>query len=97
MLRTLGATVPKAAAGEAMVASTARALTQIPDPTPAVRAIKKRLVTYKRKDGVDLSFTLYTPPDRRPTTPTSISSWMTRRRRWTKRWSWASSIGTGSV
>jgi dipeptidyl aminopeptidase/acylaminoacyl peptidase len=61
-LRTLGATVPNAAKGEAVVASTARAITQIPDPTPAVRAIKKRLVTYKRKDGVDLSFTLYTPP-----------------------------------
>ncbi len=45
------------------MASTARAVTQIPDPTPAVRAIRKRLVTYKRKDGVDLSFTLYTPPD----------------------------------
>src|SRR5205807_1514204 len=44
------------------VASTARALTHIPDPTPAVRAIKKRLVRYKRKDGLDLSFTLYTPP-----------------------------------
>jgi dipeptidyl aminopeptidase/acylaminoacyl peptidase len=63
MLRTLGATVPNAAPGEAMVASTARAVTQIPDPTPAVRAIKKRLVTYKRKDGVELSFTLYTPPN----------------------------------
>jgi dipeptidyl aminopeptidase/acylaminoacyl peptidase len=62
MLRTLGAPVPKAASGEAVVASTARAITQIPDPTPAVRAIKKRLVTYKRKDGVELSFTLYTPP-----------------------------------
>jgi dipeptidyl aminopeptidase/acylaminoacyl peptidase len=62
MLRTLGAAVPNAAAGEATVASAARAVTQIPDPTPAVRAIKKRLVTYKRKDGVDLSFTLYTPP-----------------------------------
>jgi dipeptidyl aminopeptidase/acylaminoacyl peptidase len=63
MLRTLGAPVRNAAAGEATVASTARAVTQIPDPTPAVRAVKKRLVTYKRKDGVDLSFTLYTPPD----------------------------------
>lgn len=61
MLRTLGAAVPNAAQGEAVVATTARAITQIPDPTPAVRAIKKRLVTYKRKDGVDLSFTLYTP------------------------------------
>ena len=27
-----------------------------------MRAIKKRLVKYKRKDGIDLSFTLYTPP-----------------------------------
>ncbi len=27
-----------------------------------MRQIKKRLVSYKRKDGVDLSFTLYTPP-----------------------------------
>jgi len=63
MLRTLGAPVRSAAAGEAGRVSTARAVTQIPDPTPAVRAIKKRLVTYKRKDGVELSFTLYTPPD----------------------------------
>ena len=27
-----------------------------------MRAIKKRLVKYKRKDGLDLSFTIYTPP-----------------------------------
>jgi dipeptidyl aminopeptidase/acylaminoacyl peptidase len=31
-------------------------------------AIKKRLVKYKRKDGLDLSFTLYTPPDYQPGT-----------------------------
>ncbi|MEP6859603.1 MAG: prolyl oligopeptidase family serine peptidase [Deltaproteobacteria bacterium] len=40
----------------------AKAITHIPDPTPAVRAIKKRLVKYKRKDGTELSFTLITPP-----------------------------------
>ena len=40
----------------------ATAVTHIPDPTPQVRAIKKRLVKYKRADGLDLSFTLYTPP-----------------------------------
>ena len=40
----------------------ARAITHIPDPTPSLRSIKKRLVKYKRKDGVDLSFTLMTPP-----------------------------------
>jgi dipeptidyl aminopeptidase/acylaminoacyl peptidase len=62
-LRTLApAPVASAPAGEASFASTRAAVTHIADPTPAVRAIKKRLVTYKRADGVDLSFTLYTPP-----------------------------------
>lgn len=60
-LRTLGPSL-KAADGEAAFASTSVAITHIPDPTPAVRAIKKRLVKYKRNDGLDLSFTLYTPP-----------------------------------
>ncbi|HET6980482.1 MAG TPA: prolyl oligopeptidase family serine peptidase [Pyrinomonadaceae bacterium] len=40
-----------------------RALTQFPDPTPQLRGIKKQLVTYKRADGVQCSFTLYLPPD----------------------------------
>jgi len=40
-----------------------RALTSFPDPAPALRGIKKQIVTYKRNDGVDLSFTLYLPPD----------------------------------
>ena len=48
--------------GEATFSSTSVAITHIPDPTPSVRAIKKRLVKYKRADGLDLSFTLYTPP-----------------------------------
>jgi dipeptidyl aminopeptidase/acylaminoacyl peptidase len=59
--RTLGNRVD-APAGEAAFASTGVAVTHIPDPAPAVRAIKKRLVRYKRADGLDLSFTLYTPP-----------------------------------
>jgi len=59
--RTLGKPLD-ASAGEAAFASTSVALTHISDPTPAVRAIKKRLVKYKRADGLDLSFTLYTPP-----------------------------------
>ena len=49
--------------GEATYSSTSAAVTHIADPTPAVRAIKKRLIKYKRSDGLDLSFTLYTPPD----------------------------------
>ena len=39
-----------------------RALTQFPDPTPQLRGIRKQLVTYKRADGVQCSFTLYLPP-----------------------------------
>lgn len=38
-------------------------LTEFKDPTPQLRGIKKQLVKYKRADGVDLSFTLYLPPD----------------------------------
>jgi dipeptidyl aminopeptidase/acylaminoacyl peptidase len=61
--RTLGKSIiGDAPAGEATLASSSVAVTHIPDPTPAVRAIKKRLVKYKRADGLDLSFTLYTPP-----------------------------------
>jgi dipeptidyl aminopeptidase/acylaminoacyl peptidase len=40
-----------------------KALTNFQDPTPQIRGIKKQLVKYKRADGVDLSFTLYLPPD----------------------------------
>ncbi len=38
------------------------ALTQFPDPMPQLRGITKQLVTYKRADGVQCSFTLYLPP-----------------------------------
>ena len=64
-VRTLGAPVADAAGGEARYAADGTQLTRVPDPTPEVRRIEKKLVTYKRDDGVDLSFTLYTPPDYR--------------------------------
>ncbi|MBS0217420.1 MAG: S9 family peptidase [Proteobacteria bacterium] len=60
-MATLGATT-SAADGEAAYANSTTPVTHITDPMPQVRGAKKRLVTYKRKDGVDLSFTLYTPP-----------------------------------
>jgi dipeptidyl aminopeptidase/acylaminoacyl peptidase len=60
-LRTLGKTTHPAT-GEAAFASSSLAVTHISDPTPAVRAIHKQLYKYKRADGLDLSFTLYTPP-----------------------------------
>jgi dipeptidyl aminopeptidase/acylaminoacyl peptidase len=47
-------------------------LTNFLDPAPALKGITKQLVTYKRADGVQLSFTLYLPAgykqgDRLPT------------------------------
>ncbi|MBC7458683.1 MAG: S9 family peptidase [Bdellovibrionaceae bacterium] len=60
--RTLGEKV-QAPAGEPLFNSIKVALTHIPDQTPEVRQIKKKLVKYKRADGMELSFTLYTPPD----------------------------------
>ncbi|MCE7033274.1 prolyl oligopeptidase family serine peptidase [Lysobacter sp. GX 14042] len=61
-LREYGDVLADAAEGEAAVASSARRLTAFPDPTPLVRGVRKRLVSYTRDDGVELSFTLYTPP-----------------------------------
>jgi dipeptidyl aminopeptidase/acylaminoacyl peptidase len=52
--------------GEASWSSTLRAITRFPNPTPQLSGITKRLVTYKRADGVDLSFMLYLPPGYKP-------------------------------
>jgi dipeptidyl aminopeptidase/acylaminoacyl peptidase len=60
--RVLGSSIADPPAGEAAVASVASQITRVTDPTPVIRAIKKKLVKYKRKDGVDLSFTLFLPP-----------------------------------
>jgi dipeptidyl aminopeptidase/acylaminoacyl peptidase len=61
-MHVLGTPAGDAGPGEAAFASSSEAITHIADPTPQVRGIGKRLITYKRKDGVELSFTLYTPP-----------------------------------
>jgi dipeptidyl aminopeptidase/acylaminoacyl peptidase len=61
--RTVGRSiVENAPAGESAFSFTSVPITHIPDPAPEVRAIKKRLIKYKRADGLDLSCTLYTPP-----------------------------------
>jgi dipeptidyl aminopeptidase/acylaminoacyl peptidase len=48
--------------GRVCTAMAYRPITDFKDPSPQLRGITKRLVTYKRADGVDLSFTLYLPP-----------------------------------
>jgi dipeptidyl aminopeptidase/acylaminoacyl peptidase len=48
--------------GKICTALAYRRITDFKDPSPQLRGITKRLVTYKRSDGVDLSFTLYLPP-----------------------------------
>jgi dipeptidyl aminopeptidase/acylaminoacyl peptidase len=49
--------------GQTCTALANKQLTEFKDPTPQLRGIKKQLVKYKRADGVDLSFTLYLPPN----------------------------------
>ncbi len=39
-----------------------RALTNFKDPAPQLAGVQKRLIKYKRNDGLDLSATLYLPP-----------------------------------
>jgi dipeptidyl aminopeptidase/acylaminoacyl peptidase len=51
------------------------AVTDFKDPSPQIRGIQKQLVKYKRADGVDLSFTLYTPPGHKPGTPLPTLVW----------------------
>ncbi len=53
----------------------AKAFTHFPDPAPQLRGIEKRLVTYKRADGVPLSFTLYLPPGYKPGTRLPTVVW----------------------
>jgi dipeptidyl aminopeptidase/acylaminoacyl peptidase len=53
----------------------AKALTHMANPVPAALKVKKQLVTYKRADGVPLSFTLYLPPDYKPGTRLPALLW----------------------
>lgn len=55
--------------GEATFTSEIVAVTHIPNPTPMVSRIGKRIVTYKRQDGIELSFNLHTPPGYKEGTP----------------------------
>ena len=46
-----------------LAAGTRVAITSFPDPHPQLRGLRKELVKYERDDGVQLSATLYLPPD----------------------------------
>ena len=45
-----------------VTAGTKKAVTDFKDPAPQFAGVERQFVTYKRKDGVDLSATLYLPP-----------------------------------
>ena len=47
-------------------ARSSRPITQFKDPYPQLSDVQKQLVTYKRKDGVLLSGTIYLPPSYKP-------------------------------
>jgi dipeptidyl aminopeptidase/acylaminoacyl peptidase len=74
-LRTLGAALAAPAAGEASVASDVKVLTAFRDPTPQVRGVAKQVVTARRADGTQVSFTLYLPPGHRPGTRLPTVFW----------------------
>lgn len=61
-LATFGSEIA-AKAGEATRTLTREPITHFEDPTPQLRKITKKIIRYKRKDGVPLSFQLYLPPD----------------------------------
>ncbi len=52
-----------------------RQLTAFKDPAPQLRRIKSELITYRRDDGVQLSFTLMLPPDYQPGTRLPAILW----------------------
>jgi len=52
-----------------------RALTAFKDPQPQLRGVEHELVKYTRKDGVQLSATLYTPPGYRKDTRLPVVMW----------------------
>jgi dipeptidyl aminopeptidase/acylaminoacyl peptidase len=55
--------------------ATVKPLTKFADPMPQAAGIKKQLVTYKRADGVPLSFTLYLPANYKPGTKLPTLMW----------------------
>jgi dipeptidyl aminopeptidase/acylaminoacyl peptidase len=75
LTRYESATVPPNIAVRTANQAPRRDLTHFTDPTPQIRGISKRLVTYKRADGVPLSFTLYLPPDHKSGTPLPTVVW----------------------
>ncbi len=76
-MRTLAGRRAEAQPGEAVWDSDQRPLTGFRDPTPQIRGITQKIVTYTRADGTPLSFTLFLPPGYRAGTrlPTVIDAY----------------------
>jgi dipeptidyl aminopeptidase/acylaminoacyl peptidase len=56
-------------------AGSQQAITQFKDPHPQITAAERMLVTYKRKDGVQLNGTIYLPPGYRKGTRVPMVLW----------------------
>lgn len=61
-IRTLKGKLKEPEAGEAEWETDLRHLTSFRDPTPQLRGITQKIVTYERADGTPLSLTLFLPP-----------------------------------
>jgi dipeptidyl aminopeptidase/acylaminoacyl peptidase len=55
--------------------ATKRPVTSFSDPQPQIRGVTSQFITYKRKDGVTLSATLYLPPDYQKGTKVPLIMW----------------------
>ena len=60
-----------------LTTKTVNALTNFADPQPVLRQVKKEKIMYKRKDGIDLTATLYTPAgfDAKKDEPLPVLMW----------------------
>jgi dipeptidyl aminopeptidase/acylaminoacyl peptidase len=56
-------------------ARTSRNLTTFKDPQPQLSDVQREFVTYKRKDGITLSGTIYLPPSYKPGTRLPMFVW----------------------
>ena len=58
-----------------LAANSVTALTEYTDPAPLLRNVTKRLLTYEREDGVQLSAILYLPREYDEATPLPLLMW----------------------
>jgi dipeptidyl aminopeptidase/acylaminoacyl peptidase len=75
LTRRESATAPPNYFVRALPGDGSRALTSYKDPAPQLAGVQKRLIKYKRKDGLELSATLYLPANYKEGTRLPMLMW----------------------